>query len=496
MACVTVESGPQVSLNYTEETDCGVSPPALLAAVSNVAADKTGASPTTLNFTIAAGDWAVEQGVKKWQYVETVGFADANLNGRWRVQSVSGASPSTVTVEDPDNVGADEAAEAGQTLQIVMQTLRATGRQLDVVKDLLESEEVRPSRQVADQRHGFQSAEGTVGVEMSLQSYSDMLRAAFAADDWEAVDLSGTGNLGITAATPSAGKATIDRATNSWADDGIRPGDIVATTGFANSENNRQWRVISVSAQDMVVDNPEEDAVTEAAGAGPAATYPGYRIDIGTGTPRTFTFQQRFDGVTQYRTFVGVAVNSLGFNVTPDAIVGGDMELLGMNGSAMVQTPINALDPVAAPTTAPFAAFDGALYEGGERNGVVTSVEMTLNNNYSLEAVVGEKGSPGVFDGVMTLEGTLTVFLEDETLYNKFFNETESSLWMRLQDPNDAAEFMNIVIPRVKYNTSEIDPPQNGPVPISMGMVGLETNVKDASGNDIPSTFTIQVTTV
>jgi hypothetical protein len=461
-----------------------------------VAADATGAAAGELNFTIAAGDWAADYGVKKWQYVETTGFANANLNGRWRVASVAGASPSTVAVLDPDALGADEVAEAGQTLQIVMATLRATGRQLDVVKDLLESEEVRPSRQVADQRHGFQSAEGTVGVEMSLQSYSDMLRAAFAADDWEYVDLSGTGNLGITAAAPIAGQATIDRTTGDWGGDGLRPGDIVTTAGFADSANNRQWRVLALLGTAMVVDDPDATAATEAIGAGPTITYPGARVDIGTGTPRTFTFQQRFDGVTQYRTFTGVAVNSLGFNVTPDAIVGGDMELLGMNGTAMTQTPINALVPIAAPTTAPFAAFDGALYEGGERNGVVTSVEMTLNNNYSLEAVVGEKGSPGVFDGVMTLEGTLTVFLEDEVLYNKFFNETESSLWMRLQDPNDAAEFMSIVIPRVKYNTSEIDPPQNGPVPISMGMVGLETNVKDASGNDIPSTITIQVTTV
>ena len=496
MACVTVESGPQVSLNYTEETNCGTSPPALLTAVPDVEADSSGAAAGELNFIIAAGDWAADFGLMKWQYIETAGFADPNLNGRWLVAGVAGASPSTLSVLDPDALGADEAPEPGQTAQIVMRTLRATSRQLDVTKDILESEEVRASRQVADQRHGFRSAEGSVGVEMSLVSYSDMLRAAFAADDWTYIDLSATGNLGITEATPTTGKATIDRATDNWEDDGIRPGDIVSTTGFLDPGNNRQWRVISVTDQNMVVDDPENGAATEAAAAGPVITFPGARIDIGTGTPRTFTFQQRFDGVTQYRTFTGVAVNSLGFNITPEAIVGGDMELLGMDGSAMVPTPINPLVPIAPPLNAPFAAFDGALYEGGERNGVVTSVEMTLNNNYSLEPVVGEYGSPGVFDGTMTLEGTLTVFLEDGDLYNKFFNETESSLWVRLQDPNDAADFMSVVVPRVKFNTSEIDPPQSGPVPITMGMVGLEKFVKDGTGNDIPSTFTIQVSTV
>ena len=167
-----------------------------------------------------------------------------------------------------------------------------------------------------------------------------------------------------------------------------------------------------------------------------------------------------------------------------------------MQGGALSVTPINALVPIAPPTNAPFAAFDGLIFDGAVNTTVATSLEFTISNNYTLEGVIGSKGSPGVFDGVMTLEGSLDVFFEDEVLYNKFFNETESSLWVRLDDPNDAAEFMNIVIPRVKYNTSEIDPPQNGPVTISMGFAGLEKTVKDIDGSDIPSTITIQSTSV
>lgn len=487
MACTDVASGTRVSLTYTEEPNCGVRPPALATPVDNIAADKTGSAAGEMEFTRAAGSF-VDDGFLPLQRVRVAGFAATANNITWIVKSVAAT---LLTVYDPDDVGVDEVAAGGQTVQIQLSTLRATGRQLDLTKDTLESEEVRPSRQFSDVRHGFNQVEGSPGYEISNISYTDMIRAVMSGE-WETPTYDG-GNLGITADTPSAGFARLDRATGDWEDDGYRVGDIVETTGFANAVNNRQWRVVTVSGQNMDVYVPTGiTPITEAAAGSRDVVFPGARIDIGT-TLRTFTFEQRFDDIEAYREYNGVTVNEMSWSISPESIINGTFGLLGMSGGEMLAASVmDPLTPAPAPTTTPFAAFDGEVFEGGEKVAVVTSVEFSINNNRTLEGVVGSKFSPGVFEGRCSVEGTLVAFLRGTTIYNKFYNESESSLWIRLQDPDDLDEFMNVVFPRVKYTSSDMDPPQEGPVPLNMGFRALETTVKDASGVDIATSLTIQ----
>ena len=170
--------------------------------------------------------------------------------------------------------------------------------------------------------------------------------------------------------------------------------------------------------------------------------------------------------------------------------------MLGMSGTDM--TPTSIIDgntPVPAPTTAPFAAFQGRVYENGIPIAVMTSMEMNLDNQRSLEGVIGSKFSPGVFEGRCSVNGSMTFFLRGNATYSKFVNETETSIWMRLQDPNDATHFMNLVMPRVKFTDGSVDPPTEGPVPLSMGFRSLETEVATVNGAalaTLPTSLTIQ----
>jgi hypothetical protein len=57
-----------------------------------------------------------------------------------------------------------------------MKVLRLTNpRRMQLDKNILQSEEVRSDRQIADSRHGFNSVTGQLGFEFSLESYDDML---------------------------------------------------------------------------------------------------------------------------------------------------------------------------------------------------------------------------------------------------------------------------------------------------------------------------------
>jgi hypothetical protein len=66
-------------------------------------------------------------------------------------------------------------------------------------------------------------------------------------DGWKAKKITAASLSGLTCTVVAATK-TVTRASGSWITDGISVGDIVTFTGFADSENNIDYTVASVSA--------------------------------------------------------------------------------------------------------------------------------------------------------------------------------------------------------------------------------------------------------
>jgi hypothetical protein len=485
MVCTDIASGTRVQLAYTEEAICGVTPSAVGTLVAAVTVDKTGAAADQLNFTRVTGSW-LDDGLLPDQYVNTVSFATGANNAVWRVIS---ATALTLIVSDPLNVGVDEVSGPG-VLNITLSTLRATSREINNERDTLESEEVRQDRQKSDVRHGFNQVTGSPGYELSVESYDDFMRFAMSGDYVTPVS-GATGNVGITGATPGAGTATIDRASGSWITQGFRPGEMITTTGFADGANNQLWRITAVTALTLEIYDPDDTVVTEAASGGPAIAYVGERIDIGVSL-RTATVEQRFNDIEQYIAFRGVAVNEWSMSVSPESIVNGTWTLLGMSGTDLGPTPLTVEDPRLASTTTPLAAFDGLMFEGGENIALATSYDFSLANNRTLEGVVGSKFSPGVFEGQAVITGNITFFLRDQAIYTKFYNEIDSSIYLRMSAPDDANEFINVIMPKVKYLTGTMDPPPEGPVPLSMDYQALVAEVAAPGGLTTTTSLTIQ----
>lgn len=121
-----------------------------------------------------------------------------------------------------------------------------------------------------------------------------------------------------------------------------------------------------------------------------------------------------------------------------------------------------------APSNTPLAAFDGTLFEGASSAACITAFSMDLQNNRTLQACVGSKFSADVFDGTAQLTGEITVLFEDAVQFNKFVDETESSIWIKMEEPGSPGNFISLVLNRVKYTGNTIDPPQEGPVPLTM----------------------------
>jgi len=351
-----------------------------------------------------------------------------------------------------------------------MKTLRATGRKVDGEKDMLQSAEVRASRQISDVRHGFNKVAGSPGFQLSLVDYDDMLEGALSGR-WTAVNVASTPTLGAVASSH-----TFTRGAGSFTADGFRVGDWIVTTGFSNAQNNGTFLVTAVGTTTITV--LQTTLVDESNGTSKTLMIKGKRLSCGT-TLLTYTFEQAFNDLAKYRVFKGVTVNTMDLNIQPAQMVGGTFGLIGMSFDPLASSPLDA-SPDAPSTNSPFSSFDGSLYEGGTLIAVVTGITLKLDNKRSVVPVVGSKYSPDVFEGSAVITGELTAFFQNATLLDKFVNETESNLWLRLNDLN-GTDFMAINIPRLKYTGGMIDPPQEGPVPLTLPFQCLEDSVTGTS---------------
>lgn len=343
-----------------------------------------------------------------------------------------------------------------------MKILRGTSRNINLQKRTYRSEEIRDDRQIADERHGFHSVAGTLGFELAVGAYDDMLEGAMGGTWTTGASVSGI-NLGADSAA-----SQFSRASGSFITDGFKKGDLVKTTGFANGTNNSTFRATAVAALLVTVD---ATLITEAAAASRTIVVQGKKLVVGT-TLKTFTLERQFLDLAKYQVFKGCAINSLSLPIRPEpAMVQASLGYIGMSSAVMTGTPLDA-SPDAAATNSPLSSFDGRIHAGGTQIAVVTSLDINLDNGRVLEPVVGSDTSPDVFEGTAEISGTLTAFFENQTQIDQFYNENTSSLWVRLDDLN-GVDFLNIVMPKITYTGADMDPPREGPFGINMPFTAL-----------------------
>ena len=103
---------------------------------------------------------------------------------------------------------------------------------------------------------------------------------------------------------------------------------------------------------------------------------------------------------------------------------------------------------------------------------------MTLENGIEPLFSVGSQTTNRPAIGRSRLTGTLTTYFESKTLYEKFINETSSSIVLTLTDV-DGNDYV-ITIPNVKYNSGQPDVAGEGAITIAMEFIGLYNSADDS----------------
>lgn len=176
-------------------------------------------------------------------------------------------------------------------------------------------------------------------------------------------------------------------------------------------------------------------------------------IKVGT-TPKYFTMEDAANDISQFRLFKGLSASSLGVSIAPNQMVTATFDMVGKEMTQNQTTGSTGGTPTASTGNKPFDSYSGSITDGGSGIAIVTSIDFSVSNSFAPTFVVGADVAQSLEYGRAVVEGTMTVYYEDETLINKFLNETESAITVSVADPD--GNTYTFEFPRVKYNGASV----------------------------------------
>ena len=196
-------------------------------------------------------------------------------------------------------------------------------------------------------------------------------------------------------------------------------------------------------------------------------------LKVGT-TPKFFSIEDYAADIDQARLFTGCTVNTLGVSIAPNQMVTTTFGMVGKDMSIGVAEKTQD----EASGAAPFDAYSGEvkIADAGSSlasAAIVTGIDFTLTNGYAPTFVVGNDSAPSLEFGRAEVEGTMSVYFEDDAMIDRFISETETALEVQVQDTASTPNTMTFLIPRAKINSADVG--VDGPTSrvISMSFVGL-----------------------
>lgn len=372
--------------------------------------------------------------------------------------------------------------------------LRRVTADFNLTKENYESNEINPSFQTIDSRHGVRSVEGSLEAELSPGTYSDFIGSILAKNF-----AAGGATTGASITIAASGSFfTLTRAAGSWLTDGFYVGNIIRLTGAgfapANVGNNLLIvgltalvaTVVVLSGTTLVAEGPIASA--DAAVVGKQSYVP-----LSGHTDDSYTVEQWFSDIAQSEVYTGLKPASIALSLPSTGLVSASLQFMGKN---LEQTGTSQYftSPAATNTEGIFAAVSGAVIVNGQPVGLITSMDLSISRNQEAANVVGSNFAADIFVGRITATGSLSVYFQDAVFRNYFDNEDKISIVVALTTGEEKdAEAMSFTMGKVKVNSSNRQDAELGLVQ-SMDFQALQNDV--VTGGLVASTILVQDTTL
>lgn len=351
-----------------------------------------------------------------------------------------------------------------------LQKLRHTSCTLNLTKNQLQSEELREDRQIAHSIHGARQVAGEISGELSFGTYDKFLEAALMGA-WTAV-------VGEEGAAITAGNTLDSQVEGTFSN--LRVGDKLVLSSFTAAANNGTFTIATIAANGGSV-TLEENVNTAAFKASAEIRSKAEVLKAGT-QRRSFSCLRNFTDIASqgnpFHLFKGIEMSALSLELAPDAIAKVGFTVLGQDAAPPAGSAPAGSAYTAVTDTEPLDSFTGVLKEGGALQGCITEFTLGLDNGLAAQMVVGSKISKKASVDRSTATGQVSVLFEDSTLYEKFVNETESSLSVTMPDV-EGNEY-EVTLPRIKYNGGQIDVSGPGTLSVPMPFIALYDNATDS----------------
>ena len=326
----------------------------------------------------------------------------------------------------------------GETPAAVSATeARITSEALAHNKQTVISQEVRSDREIAAVLEVAQSAAGPINFELAYGDHEVMI----------------TNALRTTLASARVASVSTVFATSSFT--------VPTSINLLASFNVGQWvrvtddggaTTVSTAVQISALTSTVATVIgqTFATAITASATILGRTVVNGT-TKGSLFLETNFQDITAVKYFTGMRADTLNLNIQSAQIVTGTFGFTGKRGFAASTTQTSVV--VSAGTTTPMTAAVnvGTLIEASTAlANAIQSITLNISNNMFLRPQVGQKATANPGDGSVQVDGTLTAFFEDKTLYDKMINHTTSNLSMRFTD--DANNMIILTVHALKFS--------------------------------------------
>lgn len=331
----------------------------------------------------------------------------------------------------------------GVTPAAALKSARFTGESLNFNIDNTQSNEIRSDRQITDLIQTDAEPNGDINFELSFGAYDDFLEGALF-DSWGSVINESVSDIEAVAGTPDNFTST----TTDFTTLGLKTGQWIKIAGFSTNEsNNGFFKILSIAANKLEVAG--ENALTNEA-AGDTIAITGQNLRNGT-TKKSYSLETKFADVTQFKSFTGMLINNMSLNLSVGEILNGTFGFIGKDAS-LQNASIGTGQPEEAPANDVLNAVNNVAHivEGGDNfSGELQEFSISLTNNLRSQKAVGTLGSVGIGAGRVGITGNFNAYFENDTLYKKYLNGTETSIAMRLTDSKGNTYI--ITLPRIKF---------------------------------------------
>lgn len=334
----------------------------------------------------------------------------------------------------------------GTTPASALTEVRQTSNSLARNQSYATSQEIRSDRNIRDSILVDMEPSGDFNFELSYGDFDTFLEGAMFSTYSTAKSVAGT-DISAVNATNSYASSSTDFTTEN-----ISVGDWIKVAGFTTSGNNGFAKVTAVAANLLTVSGL---TLTDEA-AGDSVTMTGSSLRNGT-TLKSFTMENEFTDITQFISFTGMVVSTAALNLAVGSILNGTFSFIGMD-SAIAGSTVGTGSAVAASSNDVMnsVADISNIRENGalmSTSGIyVLSAAINVDNGIRGQKAIGNLGNIGIGKGRCNVTGSLEVYFSDAALYNKFINNTATSIDFRVTDGTNT---YIIDIPNLKFQNGD-----------------------------------------